>query len=188
MPRRSPAHRTAVGAALALALALAGCAVSPEPEPTPTKTATAPIFASDEEALAAAELAFGEFLALADQISAEGGVEPERIYEVASGDEAEDSLVFFERLRDENTHLEGQTKFDSARLQEVYQADGLTNVSIYLCIDVGDTKVISAEGEDVTQKDRKLRIARTAVLVGDGEDASSLRVDRTERWPGDDFC
>ena len=188
MPRRQLTHRAPVGAALAFAVALAGCAASPEPEPTPTKTAAAPIFASDEEALAAAEEAFHRYLEVGDQIANEGGVEPERLRGVASGREEAETLDFFERLRKNGTRLEGKTAFDSMKFQELYQADGIVKVSVYFCMDVSGTKLISAAGEDITQQDRKLRVARTAVLVGQEADSSRLLVDETEKWPGDDFC
>ena len=60
-------------------LLLAGCGGG-DPIPTlpPTPSAT-PIFASEEEALAAAEDAYAAYRGMSDQISAEGGANPERI-------------------------------------------------------------------------------------------------------------
>ena len=55
-PKRRPLRRpgAALVAAGALALMLTGCVGAPGATPTPTPTEAAPIFASDEEALAAA--------------------------------------------------------------------------------------------------------------------------------------
>ncbi len=76
-PRRLGAALAAVGA---LALVLTGCVGSPAPTQSPTPTEAAPIFASDEEALAAAVEAYE---ALSQQrrtkITDDGGAEPERI-------------------------------------------------------------------------------------------------------------
>ena len=59
-PRRLGAALAAVGA---LALVLTGCVGSPAPTPSPTPTEAAPIFASDEEALAAAIEAYERYRA-----------------------------------------------------------------------------------------------------------------------------
>ncbi len=54
-------------------LLLSGC-LPPQTTVTPTPEATAaPVFASDEEALAAATAAYAAYLAMSDQIFAEGG-------------------------------------------------------------------------------------------------------------------
>ena len=62
-----------------LALVLAGCAPDvPAIQVPPTPTVT-PLFASDEEALAAAEEAYAAYLAMSDEITSDGGERPERI-------------------------------------------------------------------------------------------------------------
>ena len=64
-PRRlTPRVAALLGSAGVLALALSGCAGAPTPTPTPPSSASAaPIFASDEEALAAAEAAYERYRA-----------------------------------------------------------------------------------------------------------------------------
>ena len=63
----------AVLAAAFVLAALSGCVQTTEkPTPTPTAAAT-PAFASDEEALAAAEKAYAAYLAVLDDVTADGG-------------------------------------------------------------------------------------------------------------------
>src|SRR5690606_919779 len=64
---------------LLITLVLAGC-TQPDPMPTPPPTpSAAPVFASDEEALAAAEEAYGKYLETVDAILADGGSNAERL-------------------------------------------------------------------------------------------------------------
>ena len=79
--RRAPRRLgAALAAAGALALVLTGCVGSPAPTPSPTPTEAAPIFASDEEALAAAVKAYELYTrSVASQVTDDGGVEPERV-------------------------------------------------------------------------------------------------------------
>ena len=74
----SPAP-TAAAALLVLLLAvlLSGCASTTEPQPTLTPTATdaAPLFASDEEALAAATEAYAAYQAVSTEIAKLSGEE-----------------------------------------------------------------------------------------------------------------
>ncbi len=80
--------RSVVGALVLVGmLALTGCVDGdrlPTLPPTPTST---PIFASEEEALAAAEEAYAAYLEMSNLISSEGGVEPERIAPFVTADQ-----------------------------------------------------------------------------------------------------
>ena len=60
-----------LGAAL-----LAGCLPTDPPVTPPPTSDLEPVFASDEEALAAAEEAYGAYLAAADEILSSGGADP----------------------------------------------------------------------------------------------------------------
>src|SRR5215207_3793459 len=88
-PLASARARHCIGALAAggvLALVLVGCmgAPSPAPSPEPTETAAVPIFASDEEALAAAVDAYERYRAISAEISEAGGHDSNRIDPVVS--------------------------------------------------------------------------------------------------------
>ena len=65
-------QRARLPLAWVLALVVAGCAATPSPTaaPTPSADAADPIFASDEEALAAAVEAYERYRAVSQQIAA----------------------------------------------------------------------------------------------------------------------
>ena len=64
---------------VAVLFALAGCVPSDsQPSAAPSPSAT-PVFASDAEALAAAEKAYAAYLKVSDEIANDGGKDPDRI-------------------------------------------------------------------------------------------------------------
>ena len=69
----------ASAAALAVAFVLVGCVPTTTPaSPAPRPSAT-PVFATEAEALAAATKAYAAYVRVSDQITADGGANPERI-------------------------------------------------------------------------------------------------------------
>jgi hypothetical protein len=137
-------------------LLLSGCGGG-DPIPTlpPTPTAT-PIFASEEEALAAAEEAYAAYLEMSNLISGEGGVDPERIAPFASGDLYESALDGFQTLRANNWRTIGESELQGAVLQFA-DITGQTHedaVAAYVCVDVAGVDVVDETGASVVSPDR----------------------------------
>lgn len=189
-PRRlTPRVSAMLGSAGVLALVMSGCSGAPAPVPGPPASASAaPIFASDEEALAAAEAAYERYSAASAMISADGGVEPERIDSTVTSEYAQTLHAEFSALANAELRITGRTKNDSISLAEWSAVGPSALVTIYLCRDVTDVRVIDSVGADVTPADRESRIPSQAFLVSASESPSSLIVDGVERWPGVDFC
>lgn len=140
---------SAAGAALLLA-SLAGCigsGVVKTPVPTPS---AAPVFASDEEALAAAEAAYAAYVDATDIVSAEGGVNPERIKNLVTSEELERSIEEFKNLRESGNRTIGTTAFDALTLQRFDDVE----VVVYACVDVSSVRLVNAEGIDITPRNR----------------------------------
>src|SRR5689334_7391674 len=126
---------------LLAALLLAGCTPSdPMPTPPPTSDA-APVFATDEEALAAAEEAYGKYIATVDAILADGGQNPERLEPLV-----DDSLY--------QRELDGFAEFAAAgwrgtgarTFQLTLQRYEGHEVSLYSCEDLSGTDVVDSTG------------------------------------------
>ncbi|GAA1759186.1 hypothetical protein [Agromyces humatus] len=192
MPTSRPKRRTprrlgaALAAAGALALMLTGCVGAPTPTPTPTPTEAAPIFASDEEALAAAEAAYSTFEDVSRAVAADGGQNDHRIESLVTSDYLPELKGDFMQYREAGIHIEGAVALDTFSLSENAQVGDAATVSIYVCRDVSGIRVLDASGADVTPPDRKDRSPLVAFLVGTS--AEELLVDKVELWPGDDFC
>ncbi len=177
----------AVTVAAAAMLVLAGCTQpAPEPTPTPSPTAT-PVFASDEEALAAAEKAYADYLAMSDLIFGEGGRESERLEAVATDAIVELESEAFAEVERNGWRSEGTTKFDSVTLQAATYSDwSATSVTIYACSDVSGLDVIDASGTSIVAADRPVRQPFELTFVGGDE--QRLLLDEKELWEGAGVC
>jgi len=166
---------------LLCAIMLSGCVpTEPADEPSPEPT-SASVFASEEEALTAAEEAYAEYLAVSDAISQDGGANPERIEPLVTEDRFPIELELFSQFEDQALRTEGATAFDSLELQ---QYDG-TPIHAYVCLDVTDVRVFDAGGQDVTPTNRPGRLPLQIQLVV--FDRSTLLAE-SDVWDGDNFC
>lgn len=142
---------TVTGAVLLL---LAGCVQSePVDVPTPAPSVT-PVFASEEEALAAAEEAYAAYVELADQIFIEGGVQPERLAAVATGEFLDASVAGFEMVQEDGWTSTGGTVFRNLELQSFDPFSPIGVLTVYVCEDVSAVDVFDATGASVVSPGR----------------------------------
>ena len=172
-----------------VALLLTGC-LPPESTVTPTpQPSSTPVFASDEEALAAAEAAYAEYLAVSDAILNDGGEDPDRIDTVVTGDLIATEKDGFADFRESGYRSVGATMFDNVSLQRYEPSSaGVDVVRLYLCSDVSAVDVVDASGVSIVSPDRP---ERTAFEVGfDLADPSTpfLVLSSKEVWTGGGIC
>jgi hypothetical protein len=182
---RTAATATALGITLSIA-ALASCA-NPRPGemPAPTPSVT-PVFASEEEALAAAGDAYQRYLDVSNAIAQAGWVDTSGFESVERGDALDQEIDAATSLADSGFRQLGASTFDSMTLQQLDDR-GAGNVSIvtYLCLDVAAVDVIDANGASVVSPTRPNRQA----LEVEFDDADELiKVSRSEAWSGANFC
>ncbi len=164
---------------LLIALLLAGC-TDPNPMPTPPPTpSTTPVFASDEEALAAAEEAYGKFLAATDSVIRDGGLDPERVQPFLSPSLYERELAGYEQLTQNGWHGVGSTAFTL-----LFQSFDGESVVTYACDDVSATDVLNSDGVSVVLAGRADEIAYEVEF--DARD--QLRITRKDVWNGGGVC
>lgn len=132
------------GGAAAIALtACVACTPTPAPGPTPTG------FASDEEAFAAAEATYRAYV---DAVNAKrrdqySGPAPASFL---TGPALDAELASEARFMDAGVSLKGDIRVHALhRLTSTYRT-----AELGVCLDVTDTQVIDAEGNDATQPDR----------------------------------
>ena len=184
LPRAAGLLLTVVAALLLSGCIPPGSTVTPEPMPSST-----PVFASEEEALSAAEAAYREYLAVSDAITADAGANPERIQALIAPDQLEEQLAVFEPYSERNLRTEGSTTFDSAELQQYVEGqDGEAAVDFYVCLDVSGVRVFDATGADVTPSQRPSRLPLEIGYVVSAGASPRIVLVRSESWTGDDFC
>jgi hypothetical protein len=151
---RLPNLLPAAGGVLFLSL-LSGCAPSDtSTPPEPTETFVAP-YATDEEALAAAEQAYGAFVRLSTEILTQGGAEPERLERVVTGDFLESSIEGLRKFREEGKTQTGTSKIVDAELQRYSPTSGSREViTIYVCRDISAVDVFDASGHSTVTPGR----------------------------------
>ncbi|WP_173923394.1 hypothetical protein [Agromyces sp. Marseille-P2726] len=192
-PRPSALARRGAAAAAAttalVAVLLSGCAGAPEPSPTPTAAAPSvePIFASDEEALAAAIEAYEAFESASQSIASQAGEGAERIADFATPSLVPQLLDEFAQYRELGIRAEGAAVLDSFSLAQASDDGSETRVTVYVCRDVTSVRILDDSGADVTPPDRDNRTPLTASLVALAG-TTKLLVDEVSLWPGDDFC
>jgi hypothetical protein len=178
---------TLSAAALLTAVTLAAC-TQPAPGPTQSPVPTAkhtPAFASDAEALKAATDAYAAYLKMSDTIAHDGGANPERIADYASGRALERALANVKEYRAQGVHTTGNTRFDSARLQSI-DVGPPWSIVMYLCDDVSGVDVLNRGGQSLVSPDRNARTP-FEVTVNAGRTGRVTIHDR-ELWQGKNFC
>jgi hypothetical protein len=170
-------------------LLLTGC-VPPAGDPTPTPAASStPVFASEEEALAAAEEAYAAYLAVSDAITADGGANPERIEPFVSAAQYEAELEGFRLYGERGWHTAGASRFEKPELQVFADyGDGSADVSMYVCSDLSALRILDETGVDVTPPDVVDRQLVEVVFSAVADRAPLLRLESTELWNSGSGC
>lgn len=169
-----------VTAALALMLLLSGCVPTPPAETPVASPSPTPVFASEEEALAAAEEAYAAYLAVSNQVFAEGGANPERLNSVATGDFLADEMAGFERVRASGWRSTGLTAYRDVVLQSYAPGSSTGVVGIYVCEDVSGVDVLDASGVSVVSPSRP--DTTTMQVIFDLGDSNTLLISSREAW------
>lgn len=170
-----------------VAVALAACSTQAPVTPTTTDTSTEkPLFATDEEALAAAQTAYANYLEVSDQIARDGGANPERLKGLVSEDLYQQQADAYLSLAESGNHAGGVSSFDHLRIQQIAGGGNTPTVNAYLCLDVSNNPVISGEGSDVTPNSRESRIPlEVSFTVGKSK---NLIIESSDVWTGSNFC
>lgn len=187
--RRRPLRElSACSLALLVALMLGAC-TQPPPKPIPSASSTAePVFASDAEALAAAEEAYGLYYETWNTIARDGGVNPQRIVPFTSASFSDSAVSGLERFEEEAVRASGDTVPYGMKVQSVAYDSTVPRVVVYVCLDYSDARLINSSGTDVTPTDRLELNPISAEFIGSKGDPATLVLDRNDKWPGQTFC
>lgn len=188
-PRRPVPRRIAAAVATGgvLALVLSGCIGAHGPTPTPSAPSSPePIFASDEEALAAAEAVYGQFLIASAQATGSGGTDVDALEGVATGEAYQAQLDSAANYAKDNIHSTGQRTFTTHSLQSHSgDPDRGAIVTFYVCDDLRALDVVDASGVSVVAPDRIEDVPYLVVVEGR---ADSLKVSEKDLWERENFC
>ena len=173
---------------LASALVLTGCTAPPPQTVAVSSPTVAPVFASDEEALAAAVEAYEKYLAVSDQIAQEGG---------AGADRFEDVVTDEWRIKEEQTVDElirsarrqtGESTFEEMRLQKIDQIDQAVIITAYACLDLSAVQYVdTVTGANAVSPEMTL-IPVEVTFALSTKSPKTLLLEGNGLWSGVDFC
>ncbi|GAB3617926.1 hypothetical protein GCM10027416_24830 [Okibacterium endophyticum] len=169
--------------AVLLAMALTSC-TTPSPEPTPTKTT---VFASDDEALAAAVDAYTKYNAALDAVLA-GEDRKESGLQGLVTEEFWLELSETNGLEERGWKSQGTSTFDSETLVAFNMDASVANITLSLCRDVSEVRLIDEGGNDVTPASRDDRFPVEVNFVSSSSHENQLLLADSGTWPGEDFC
>ncbi|TFC95128.1 MULTISPECIES: hypothetical protein [Cryobacterium] len=175
--------------ALLVALSLAGCTPEPEPQASESTAPTdAPVFASDEEALAAATEAYAAYLTAGDVAEGPGTPTREHFFSLSAGDAHEQDLSISSSFDEKGWTQIGSTSFDSMAVQAIKINDeNMWEIRAYVCLDVSASDIVDSNGVSVSKANRPLRVPLEVAFIR-GQDNGHLQVSESRVWSGSNFC
>jgi len=166
-------------------VALTAC-TNPDPKPLPTAT-TEPVFANEEEALAAVTTLVQTFVTTINAISADGGADAERLRSVLANDLAETEIAGFASMAEKGWHTEGDATLKRTELAQWWPRPDAVNVVavVRVCIDYSMLDVLGPDGSSVVRPERdELRAAELRVIA----DTNELLISTKEPLEGSEIC
>lgn len=177
-----------VALAAALAVALAGCVQSTPPVIPMSQASNKPVFATDADALAAAKRAYVAYLAVSDEVSADGGKNPGRFAQVVTASWLPKEESSAANLVKGGRRQVGESSAQDIRMQQVSEARQIASVSIYVCLDLSAVKYVdTATGKHPTAAPKAL-VPIVADLVSQTAKSQTLLIERNTPWQGSNFC
>lgn len=179
-----------LGSLLLGMLALTGCTPEPAPRASETSVPTdAPVFASDEEALAAATEAYATYLAAGDAAEEAGTPSREHFLSLSSGEAHESDLSVAASFDEKGWKQVGSTSFDSMTIQSAeINEDEKLEIRVYVCLDVTNSDIVDSSGVSVSQSDRPLRMPLAVAFVGTDQSNDHFQMTESRVWSGSNFC
>ncbi len=152
----------------------------------PPSAEAEPLFASDEEALEAAEAAFEEYLDVAFAVFSNPADGAESLRSVAVGDVLETDTERAARYAAEGLRQASRPATIETRLQQYAPSAGIDEVITYACIDALSFELVDQSGESLSDPNRAKRIVVENSFIE--IDGSQLRLMESQVWSEGDTC
>lgn len=149
-------------------LALTAC-TGPDPSP-PTSSSPPPVFANEEEALAAGREAYEGYLAVWNAIVLDGGVNEARVDEVTSGELRAFEHESLASLRELGWTFSGAVTLETFSMDEWYSTPDAAGVLVVgvACVDMTASQAVGPDGQSVIKPERpKKRAWKVHVTQGE---------------------
>lgn len=157
--------------------------------PTSTPTST-PVFASEADALAAAEAAYKAYLKVSDQILMDSGKNPERLLAVATKSVLEEESEGFSQAAAKHWRSTGGTTVTGVKTESYSPTAkfGQPVITVYACVDVSKVGFLDSRGRSVVAPDRPDVTPFETSFQSSSAGSSELILSKEDLWLGADFC
>jgi hypothetical protein len=174
-------RRIAVILALATVVGLsAGC--QPEPAPTPT----APVFASEDEAFAAAEETYRAYVDALNQVDLSDPETFEGVYEWTTGEANAGARKTFTQMHADGWVVDGPTVIDLVEPSTEQPED--ESVSLDICLNVRQVTLVDEQGESVVAPDRRDVQSMRADLLPSTRTSTGFAISLLDGREGEPEC
>jgi hypothetical protein len=147
-----------------------------------------PVFATDEDALAAATEAYAAYLSASDRSWSGADLRREKFLALSTGTAHEQDVEVTQLFEERGWRKVGSTSFDSMRLQSSAANDaGQWELRAYVCVDVSRSDVLDSFGASAAEPDRSLRMPLELAFVSSTQD-TPLLISESKIWHGSNFC
>jgi hypothetical protein len=146
---------------------LSGCTPAPESTPTPS-----PAFTSEEEAFAAAEATFSEYIDALNRVDTRDPETFERLFELSSGTVESADRKNFSRMHAEGQVLAGETRitfFEGKASESPFE-----RIRASACLDVSNVRITNQDGSSGVSPDRPGVYALALILLADPNGALTV--------------
>jgi hypothetical protein len=173
--------------AVATVVLLAGC-VGPAPTPTPTEAVSEPVFASEEEALAAAEEVFAKYVEASTKMATSGGTDLSGFDGLVTSRLLAEETQSGQDLHGRGEHLQGAFGYSGFSLQQFDQSDPQqVFLQAYACLDLSNVAYVNSSGEVVSDP-ASASAPLDVVMTTTSSAPTKFLVERADKWTGVDFC
>jgi hypothetical protein len=185
---RTTLRPAAAAVVLVAALSATACTPPPEPPRTPAPSST-PLFASDEEALAAAEAAYAAYATVIDNVLQNGGRDTTPIRQVAEGAALRDAVADAGEFEANGYRTVGTTRIIAVRLQSNDTLAGPHDVAVraYVCEDVSKVDLLDSSGKSLVSSERP-NVTPFQAAFAPAKESSGLVVVEREIWGDSNVC
>jgi hypothetical protein len=168
------------------ALLLSGCSPEAAVPSAPPAAEGEALFASDEEALAAASEAYAGYLAVTNRILEDGGSGEETLRPLVSDEVFEEEATGFAYRRENRLRSVGGTELVGAKLQQVLPGQSSSDVTAFFCLSYESVDVVDETGASVVPDDRAPIATYEATIAF--ESPTEWRVEHNEFWQEGSAC
>jgi hypothetical protein len=171
-------------AAVALVLVIGGAtACRPDPEPTPS----GPVFATEDEAFAAAEETYRAYVDALNRVDLSDPETFEAVYAWTTGDANAQVRETFSQM-----HADGWTVSGDSRPTLVQPlvggSNGFTQVEVAVCLDVTAVQLVDEAGESVVSADRPDVQSMLITMQATDNTTTGWTIERFDGREGEPAC